>query len=986
MSDQRFEYYAFISYSHKDEKWAKWLHQRLEAYKLPNTIRKELGDNVPKPPYKVFRDVTDLGVGALKENLSRELEDSRFLIVVCSPHSAKPNAEGKHWVNDEITKFIEMGRLDRIVPFIVDGTAFSTDPNQECLPPAVKENNILGTSVAVGGREQAFIHVVAKILGLKFDQLYQRHLRAERKKKWLQAAATLLVLGLLGLGADYERVKTAYFADYVEKYYAPQGILPLKPEQVQHRNQSWKFSYRHWKVVSVACVNSAGTLMDPGSSGPRNNAPMIKIIPRAPMTRIYYRDNGAVERLEEFDLNGNAVRTKNIASDMKFESFKDPAGHGVQLGGSVQVGSSPGSSNDHSKNIVAGWEVTFQPDGKIDTLQYKSSFNAPACDLNGIFGQRTTYTSPGQVQSIQNLDAEGKPALDAYGSTGVSFKYDGQGNLQDTAWQFSSTSTRLNSFGFAEEKDAFDPDGNVLVKAFYDAYGQPVTNMDGIAKATFKYDGRGNRTEGVDYGQDPGTAGGNTALILSWKAQYDARGYETQFVLYDKDVEQYVRTDQYDACGNLTGEAYFGPDGKPVWHNDSYSRWVGQYDERGKEISESYFGVDEKPVLGKDGYAQIRYLDDENGNETGESYWGVDGKPVTCQQGYARCDIKRDERGNGVEWKYYGIDGNLIENALGYARVTKKYDESGHELEWACWGENGDPVLCRDGYAQITTQYDESGHLVDWASWGLKGEPAICKSNGYARMTKKYDVQGNEIEEAYFGLSGKPMLNSQYGDAKWTAQYDKWGHETLLAYYGTRGQLVMGPYGYAKTLSVFDESGQQIEWEIDGSDGKLLLDKKRGYAKWTQKYDGKHNLIETAYWGAKDQLVLGPDECARWTQTYDDRGNVTETDYFGVRDQLILGPDGYAKIIAQWDPNNDEIAAQLYGVNGKPMIGPKGYASWTARYDARHNDLEWACFGLKGEPVEDKDGLARWTATYDDQGKALTVQKYNADGNQIQAY
>ena len=31
-------YKAFISYSHSDEKWAKWLHRRLEAYKAPKAV------------------------------------------------------------------------------------------------------------------------------------------------------------------------------------------------------------------------------------------------------------------------------------------------------------------------------------------------------------------------------------------------------------------------------------------------------------------------------------------------------------------------------------------------------------------------------------------------------------------------------------------------------------------------------------------------------------------------------------------------------------------------------------------------------------------------------------------------------------------------------------------------------------------------------------------------------------------------------------
>jgi hypothetical protein len=35
-------YKAFISYSHQDESWAKWLHKALESYKIPRGLIKEL--------------------------------------------------------------------------------------------------------------------------------------------------------------------------------------------------------------------------------------------------------------------------------------------------------------------------------------------------------------------------------------------------------------------------------------------------------------------------------------------------------------------------------------------------------------------------------------------------------------------------------------------------------------------------------------------------------------------------------------------------------------------------------------------------------------------------------------------------------------------------------------------------------------------------------------------------------------------------------
>ena len=122
MTDKRFEYYAFISYSHKDEKWAKWLQKRLEQYKLPSLIRKESGGRLPKHVRPIFRDQTDIGTGDLQQSLRSELEDSRYLIVVCSPNSAK-----SEWVDKEIRHFKDLGRGDRIIPFIVDGTPDAPD-------------------------------------------------------------------------------------------------------------------------------------------------------------------------------------------------------------------------------------------------------------------------------------------------------------------------------------------------------------------------------------------------------------------------------------------------------------------------------------------------------------------------------------------------------------------------------------------------------------------------------------------------------------------------------------------------------------------------------------------------------------------------------------------------------------------------------------------------------------------------------------------
>ena len=127
-----FEYYAFISYSRKDEKWAKWLPNRLESYRIPSVIRKEV-PRLPKQVRPIFRDKTDINAGVLETSLREELARSKYLIIISSPESAKSD-----WVGREISAFIEMGRADCIIPFIVDGEPNSQNPARECFPPVLR--------------------------------------------------------------------------------------------------------------------------------------------------------------------------------------------------------------------------------------------------------------------------------------------------------------------------------------------------------------------------------------------------------------------------------------------------------------------------------------------------------------------------------------------------------------------------------------------------------------------------------------------------------------------------------------------------------------------------------------------------------------------------------------------------------------------------------------------------------------------------------
>lgn len=170
---------------------AKWLHKKLESYKLPTEIHNEYGDSKYLRP--VFRDQEDLDAGVLDDELRKHLESSKFLIVICSPHSAK-----SEWVSNEVSKFIEWGRLEYIIPFIIEGVPNSND-EKECLPLSLREyvdkhrdRELLGVSISEVGREKAFVRVVSRMLGISFDELWKRHERERKRRMFFWSIGTPL--------------------------------------------------------------------------------------------------------------------------------------------------------------------------------------------------------------------------------------------------------------------------------------------------------------------------------------------------------------------------------------------------------------------------------------------------------------------------------------------------------------------------------------------------------------------------------------------------------------------------------------------------------------------------------------------------------------------------------------------------------------------------------------------------------------------------
>lgn len=206
--EQKYKYFAFISYSSKDYKWGKCVQRRLEGYRMPVTLCSEHGWK-RKPINPVFFAPTDIQPGPLTEELKARLSDSKHLIVICSPNSAQSD-----WVGQEIEYFYkELGRKD-IHFFIVDGTPHTGDKTTECFNPIVEKlgmPEILGANIHEQvsrwswiNKERAYVQLITKLLGVEFDSIWQRHRRMLIEK---------LLAWCLGIFVIFSAIMGVWFAN-----------------------------------------------------------------------------------------------------------------------------------------------------------------------------------------------------------------------------------------------------------------------------------------------------------------------------------------------------------------------------------------------------------------------------------------------------------------------------------------------------------------------------------------------------------------------------------------------------------------------------------------------------------------------------------------------------------------------------------------------------------------------------------------------------
>ena len=314
--DKTYTYFAFISYKRENSGAALWLQKNLQSYTLSDILLEKY-DNIQQRCSPVFLDRSHLLPGVLENSVSSEVQDSKFLIVICS----RAAHENPKYLDMEIQQFIEGGGdVSSIIPFIIDD---SRTPEKDCFPSKLQEicqeKNIVGVNIHEAGRHQAFLKVLAKLHGLKVEEIESSD-RQRKKANLIRAsvAALIFVIASLILGYnlwDYYVPKKEYYIDYTEEYGVPVGIGKISENEMRSINSHYTIISTKGKVRELRHENSYGKLIAHNNTRYKDRPTWAKYT--------YADDTNNIETTTYYDANEKPVLFMKYGKSLKYIDLKD---------------------------------------------------------------------------------------------------------------------------------------------------------------------------------------------------------------------------------------------------------------------------------------------------------------------------------------------------------------------------------------------------------------------------------------------------------------------------------------------------------------------------------------------------------------------------------------------------------------------------------------------------------------------------------------
>ena len=955
MASQR--YWAFLSYSSKDAAFVKKLHTKLETYRMPRDLvgRPGLDEPIPKKLFPVFRDRDELPLASdLGSTIQDALHASRYLIVICSPNSAR-----SQWVNEEIRCFKAMGRANRILALIIDGEPnASRDPNApvpECFPEALRfhvdpDGTITDqpTEPIAGdlrpgkdGWDMAFLKCIAGITGCGLNALTAREKKRARRRKFLMAAAGLVAAAGVAGWWDYTRVKVHHYAEIAERFGVPEGHFLLSRDQLAHREFSYKVESSRRKVRAITCMHSSGAPIERGDF--ESAIQELKFGEDDSLQEIVYRSPvGRITARRIF----SALKDQTRIIEFKSEHDDSP------LALSALDISMSSSASIAARTEVTAQRATYADDGSLKEVRFLSLWREPRADPDGVFGMR--YECDGSLlhTKVINLDAEGQSVKNRRGFAVAKFRRNAMGAIEEVRLYDDQESPVMEPELYHCYRYQYDSYGNRIIKTFYDESLQPIEANLGYHRMMLTRSAAGDiiSTKYYDRSLQP---------VMCMEGYHEVR-------------------ETYDAHGRTRSTQYFDLQQQPAVDKWLVHEMRLTHDERGNEISRDYFDVHGAPFLG--GVRKIfreEFSYDENGMLKSVAYFDATLKPMVPRDFVAhRTEFQIDSLGRLKSWANYDVNGQPIPGAEGESVVRLRYDQRGNVIERTHHDATG-KAFDVDGIHRVSHEFNDRGLKVKSSNWAANGQPADDIWRIHLTITE-YDSRGHKAGESYFAANQKPTTDA-IGVHRYQYRRDDRGNAVEERCFDTAQQPKPFSNGAYVIRYQFNSAGKAIVTQyFDQHDQPVLS--KSGFHSFSATYDSRGNQLETAYFGIDGKPARHSEEKVHCiVYEYDERNRDVVVRYLDEKRQPMLGNEGWHERRYEKDLRGNITSTRYFSAERKPMDSDDGVHWLRARYDFKDRLLEKSCFGPDEKPTLCEAGWHRLAMEYFDKEDTSESRFFGVD-------
>lgn len=925
-----FSYFAFISYNENDEKWAGWLQWKLEHYRIPTKVRSERND-VPKLIRPVFWYKNDLAGAHLSGSIKKELAQSKYLIVICSRNSAK-----SQWVSDEVSYFKdELGRADRIIPFVVDGEINATEEEQNCLPLPIRnlsrEKELRSIDVREYGKGKALVNIVSTLFDIKFNVLWDRFEFEKRRSFAIFCTVFAFCAAvLLGCWDYFLHTKYEYYVGMEDCNGVPAGIIQVNNSEAKNHYRLYRFEYRKNLLQRVIFVDGDGNPQD------QYNTEFLEL---PCVQELFYDNNDDISRIICKNSNFKTLYVKQIPKDKLSVDLKDEEEDLASNFIFSSTASDQGKAVFESKSFV---DRLMMSPSKISRYVYKrdkagyiskkmfARYNGDddniGMDVNGVSGFEYERDSLHRVVRIYFLDDFGRHRINNLGIAGKRYQYDEYGNMTVAEYVDDDGNLKYNDQHWAKSVNVCDRNGYYIQERLYGADGSPCVSVHGYHK-----------------------------MLCSYSKNSETRSYygindEPAYILrYGEDPGGYAMTTTTTNENGHPDEVQFkDSDGNLCFNREHVAVIKLEYDSRGYIAKMSNYGIDDKPCSNNNGIHSQCFMCNESGYLVEQSIFNVLGLPVQDN---------------------YGIH-----------RICYKYDETGHRISEICtYNVSGmlfhSPLL--NGAAKIKLGYKGSSSLVsDIYFYTFDNKP--METNVGARIHCKrntYDSYGQTL--FYYYDTDDELYSDSEHCAILEVNFNKFGQETDRCYYDDEKHPLM-LQGIFRVNMSYTKFGQ-VEKICCYDSLQHLTNCPEGWAVQENRY--KNDAVtDRSYYGKHGERIeiVG---VHKYVYEVDDCGYILSISAFDKKMQPAVNSQiGAHKISNIYDDNKCQIGSDYYMPYQK-----EPFVCIRQKKNLRGLPVEEYAYNAKGEPVESRYiyGVAKYQCEYDSQDRPVYMCATDRNGHKM---